>query len=144
MFFSWGRVRSVKKDYEYSCSECKIIWEKAYKFGNPADKTKCPLCGKRPRSGKDICPVCRNLRDVGAALPKSNLAGWLPTQNGPSDSFSYPWGLSFRLSRDISGVPADCFPAYINKYSAGFPLVKTPYHVPTNDTGEILTFEKIG
>ncbi len=37
----------MKKDYEYSCSECKIIWEKAYKFGNPADKTKCPLCGKR-------------------------------------------------------------------------------------------------
>ena len=35
------------KLYEYACHDCKLTWEKEYKFGQPAEKTKCPQCGKR-------------------------------------------------------------------------------------------------
>ena len=35
------------KTYEYACHDCKLTWERDYKFGHPADKTKCPECGKR-------------------------------------------------------------------------------------------------
>jgi putative FmdB family regulatory protein len=35
------------KIYEYACTTCKVSWEKEYKFGSPAKKTKCPHCGDR-------------------------------------------------------------------------------------------------
>jgi predicted nucleic acid-binding Zn ribbon protein len=37
----------MKKLYEYACHKCRILWEKEYNWGNPAQKTKCPECGKR-------------------------------------------------------------------------------------------------
>jgi predicted nucleic acid-binding Zn ribbon protein len=36
----------MKKAYEYSCSDCKIIWEKDFEFFKPAKKSKCPECGR--------------------------------------------------------------------------------------------------
>lgn len=35
------------KIYEYACHDCKVTWEREYKFGKCANKTKCPECGKR-------------------------------------------------------------------------------------------------
>ena len=34
------------KLYEYACHDCKLVWEREYKFGHPAEKTKCPECNK--------------------------------------------------------------------------------------------------
>ena len=30
--------------YEYSCSECRIVWERDFPFAKPEKKTPCPEC----------------------------------------------------------------------------------------------------
>ena len=33
------------KAYEYACHDCKVIWDKEFKWGHPAETMKCPDCG---------------------------------------------------------------------------------------------------
>ena len=37
----------MKTIYEYACHECKVSWDREYPWGKPANKTKCPECGRR-------------------------------------------------------------------------------------------------
>lgn len=36
----------MKKTYEFACTDCKVIWDREYDFGKPADRTRCPDCKK--------------------------------------------------------------------------------------------------
>jgi len=43
--------------YEYSCPECRIIWECDFPFGKPEKKTPCPKCEAKHGqhyAGKDV------------------------------------------------------------------------------------------
>lgn len=70
----------MKKIYEYACHECKVSWEKEYKFGKCADRTRCPHC-------KKLCG--QNWRNRSAPAIHFKGAGWTQTtgynRSGGSD-----------------------------------------------------------
>ncbi len=102
----------------------------------------CISCGKRVKvAGKDYCAFCNDLIKFGENIPKNRFIG--------IDKLSDKKGLNLFQNTKIStyktlqDIPDYLFPNILNRYDPKFVTLYTPFHLPTNENEEVMTFEEI-
>jgi CRISPR-associated protein Csm1 len=138
---SWATSTAKQKKLQNALSKNSHIIEKEYDKIQGSENV-CKTCGVRAKTSNDQCNICNSLVYVGGNIPRSSYLGFIYNQSVEQGSFNLFNNLKMRTSGDIKDLGTGVFPQRINQYEPGFPMVKIPYYLPSND-GKIKDFEEL-
>lgn len=101
----------------------------------------CPLCGKRKVRNHEeppSCDVCKTAQIIGGRIPKARYLKTATNADGDT-GLALPDGNTLTIS---AGTEQDGSFASINRFEAGHPLIRIPYHLP-HQGDNILTFQEL-
>ncbi len=139
-------AKEKKLSFALKSTENHILDNYYSKFSSSQDL--CVVCGKKPveKQGDELCEDCLHLSLFGSKLPKAQFIFYSDVNVVKKSNYPYlqfPFNKIIGIAEKEDDLPSNVFPYQINYFTPIFPTIYTPYYIPTDNKGDVLTFEEL-